>query len=291
MNVMHESALLQNYLLVGAALFSHRPGRFLEPAQHDRDVPLRRDDAAGRVGQPGGLGPLAQRLGRPDAGDLHSHRGGLRGGHRLGARSDAVPAPRRRWTSPPGTICAKTICRPMSITSCRKSSEPQPQWPQLTPAGIEPEIDEEEITHRSTCNTRDEVRGRVQRTTDHGRRTRLNAQPNRLTADAHPGLPAGGVSAAGVFRPGVRQVSHLPVVLAFAASFALSVMLLFQVQSEIKNPPAEGSARSIGYEHICTLWTWASVQNAYAQRAAPRAPAAIEPSRSFDITCRCGPIR
>jgi NADH-quinone oxidoreductase subunit K len=27
--------------------------------------------------------------------------------------------------------------------------EPQPQWPELTPAGLEPQIDEEEITHRS----------------------------------------------------------------------------------------------------------------------------------------------
>ncbi len=28
-------------------------------------------------------------------------------------------------------------------------SEPQQHWPELTPAGIEPKIDEEEITHRS----------------------------------------------------------------------------------------------------------------------------------------------
>lgn len=27
--------------------------------------------------------------------------------------------------------------------------EPQQQWPELTPAGLEPQIDEEEITHRS----------------------------------------------------------------------------------------------------------------------------------------------
>jgi NADH-quinone oxidoreductase subunit K len=27
--------------------------------------------------------------------------------------------------------------------------EPQPQWPELTPAGLEPQIDEDEITHRS----------------------------------------------------------------------------------------------------------------------------------------------
>ncbi|MCC7086710.1 MAG: NADH-quinone oxidoreductase subunit NuoK [Pirellulales bacterium] len=28
-------------------------------------------------------------------------------------------------------------------------AEPQPRWPELTPAGVEPKIDEEEITHRS----------------------------------------------------------------------------------------------------------------------------------------------
>ncbi len=28
-------------------------------------------------------------------------------------------------------------------------AEPQPQWPHLTPSGIEPKADEEEITHRS----------------------------------------------------------------------------------------------------------------------------------------------
>jgi NADH-quinone oxidoreductase subunit K len=28
-------------------------------------------------------------------------------------------------------------------------SEPQPQWPVLTPAGVEPKVDEEEETHRS----------------------------------------------------------------------------------------------------------------------------------------------
>jgi NADH-quinone oxidoreductase subunit K len=27
--------------------------------------------------------------------------------------------------------------------------EPQPQWPELTPAGLEPQVDEAEITHRS----------------------------------------------------------------------------------------------------------------------------------------------
>ena len=37
----------------------HRPGRLPQPPQYDRHVPLRRDDAAGRVGQPSGLGSIS----------------------------------------------------------------------------------------------------------------------------------------------------------------------------------------------------------------------------------------
>ncbi len=87
------------------------------------------------------------------------------------------------------------------------------------------------------------------------------------------------------------KLSHLPVILAFAASFALSVMLLFQVQTEIKNPPAEKSTKSIGYEHICTLWTWASVQNAYSQRAAPACRWLSNRRAASTSPSRCEPIR
>ena len=50
------------------AAVRHRPGRLPHPAEHDRHVPRGRDDAARRLGQPRRLGPLPQRLGRPDAG-------------------------------------------------------------------------------------------------------------------------------------------------------------------------------------------------------------------------------
>ncbi len=113
--------LLHNYLIVGALLFRHRPGRLPQPAEHDRDVPVGRDDAARRVAQPGRLGPLSQRLGRPDAGDLHPRRGGLRSGHRAGPGADAVPTQRQRWTSPSGTTCAKPISRRSSTSRCPRT--------------------------------------------------------------------------------------------------------------------------------------------------------------------------
>ena len=89
------------------------------------------------------------------------------------------------------------------------------------------------------------------------------------------------------------KLSHLPVVLAFGASFVLSVMLLFDVQAEIKQQAggenaagAQAAKKTIGYEHVCTLWTWACVQDAYNQQPANSAPmpAALGASRSFDIT-------
>ena len=81
----------------------HRADRLSEPAEHDRHVPLGRDDAARRVGEPGGLGPVSQRLRRPDAGDLHHCRGGLRGGHRPGPGADAVSNAAASSTSPSGS--------------------------------------------------------------------------------------------------------------------------------------------------------------------------------------------
>ena len=80
----HEIALLNNYLIVGAMLFGIGTDRLPEPAEHDRHVPLGRDHAARRVAEPGGLEPVSQRFRRPDAGDVHHCRGGLRGGHRPG---------------------------------------------------------------------------------------------------------------------------------------------------------------------------------------------------------------
>ena len=86
---MNEAGPAAKLLDRRGAAVRHRPGRLLQPAEHDRDVPLGRDDAARRFGQPGGLGPFSQRLGRPDARDFHPDRRGLRSGDRPGRRADA----------------------------------------------------------------------------------------------------------------------------------------------------------------------------------------------------------
>ena len=138
---MNEISLLYNYLVVGGVLFALGPGRLSRPAEHDRHVPLRRDDAARRLAQPRRLGAAitAQRLGRPDAGDLHPHRRGLRGGDRAGPGPDARPADAASSISPPGRTCARKASRPYRRSRrCPKSATEDRVWPQLTPAGIEP---------------------------------------------------------------------------------------------------------------------------------------------------------
>ena len=55
-----------------------------------------------------------------------------------------------RSTSPSGSSCARRISRRTSIANVPgDADEPAVEWPKLTPAGIEPEPDLEEISHRT----------------------------------------------------------------------------------------------------------------------------------------------
>ena len=55
----------------------------------------------------------------------------------------------------------------------------------------------------------------------------------------------------------LRTRSHLPVVLAMAASCVASVLLVFAVERDRLAP--SGAEKPIGYQKTVTLWTWASV--------------------------------
>ena len=132
------------------AAVRHRPGRLLQPAQHDRDVPLGRDDAARRV-----VSLVAW-------GRYHNDWGGqmlvifiltvaaceaaialavvLTLVPRSGSLDIAVWQQSARG-QPAG------LCRPRP--GRRAARSPRPSGPTLTPAGIEPEHDLEEVTHRT----------------------------------------------------------------------------------------------------------------------------------------------
>src|SRR5262249_18340355 len=95
---------------------------------------------------------------------------------------------------------------------------------------------------------------------------------------------------------GVR--AHWPVVLAFASSFVLSVPLLLSVQDEANKSASASQPASVGFEHICTLWTWADVEDAYAIRPS-QAPTSPKPQAqaarsalpfNIDITLRADPL-
>ncbi len=77
-----------------------------------------------------------------------------------------------------------------------------------------------------------------------------------------PALPLAAFALLAVFGRALGSRSHLPVVLAFAGSFVLSVMLLMNVQQKLSEPVSSGQTQ-IGYEHVYTLWTWADVNDAY----------------------------
>src|SRR5262245_24987861 len=80
-----------------------------------------------------------------------------------------------------------------------------------------------------------------------------------------PALPLAAFLVLVLFGRALGPRSHWPVVAGFAGSCVLSLMLLLQVQGEIKSTSEAGSETtgSVGYEHTVTLWRWAEVQNAY----------------------------
>jgi NADH-quinone oxidoreductase subunit L len=78
-----------------------------------------------------------------------------------------------------------------------------------------------------------------------------------------PGLPLAAAVICGIFGPKVlKNHSHWPVILAFAGSFICSLLLLRDVYENQRQAEKTGSMAA-GYEHVTTLWTWASVPNAY----------------------------
>jgi NADH-quinone oxidoreductase subunit L len=110
-----------------------------------------------------------------------------------------------------------------------------------------------------------------------------------------PALPLAGFLLLAFFGRAIGTRSHWPVVLAFAGSFVLSVPLLLRVEREASAMASDQNA--VGYEHICTLWTWADVQDAYSLQGsqAPhqtpdnQTPRPALPFR-IDITLRADPL-
>ncbi|HZZ30063.1 MAG TPA: NADH-quinone oxidoreductase subunit L [Pirellulales bacterium] len=110
-----------------------------------------------------------------------------------------------------------------------------------------------------------------------------------------PALPLAAFLLLAFFGRGFGRLSHWPVVLAFAGSFALSLPLLFSVQAQ-SSESLNGGQGHIGYEHVYTLWTWADVNNAYTPRPAmansSSVPVVTEAPHNFtiDVTLRADPL-
>lgn len=101
----------------------------------------------------------------------------------------------------------------------------------------------------------------------------------------------------------LKQHSHLPAVAAMTSSFVLSIALLTTVNSRVNQHDetviAEEAAHGqhsddpIPYEHIYTLWTWASVPGALDATTAPEVEGGSSPvPYNFDvsITLRSDPL-
>ncbi len=125
MNAMHESALLQNSLLLGAALFSIGLVGFLSRRNMIVMFLCAEMMLQGVSISLVAWGRWHNNWDGQVLGDFYSHRRGLRSGHRLGVVSDAVPAPRRFGYRRLGRSCAKAIarlCRSRTAGSCRAAA-------------------------------------------------------------------------------------------------------------------------------------------------------------------------
>jgi NADH-quinone oxidoreductase subunit L len=74
--------------------------------------------------------------------------------------------------------------------------------------------------------------------------------------------------------------SHLPIVLAIAASFVCSLLLLLDVRA------GRPSGGEVAFEHVFTVWTWADVDNAYS----PERPLAANSQSEAPKMSAAGPF-
>jgi NADH-quinone oxidoreductase subunit L len=78
-----------------------------------------------------------------------------------------------------------------------------------------------------------------------------------------PALPlAATLLTAALGKRVLRGRSHLPVVLALAISCAASVLLVFAVEHGREQAARDGAEKTVGYEKVFSLWTWADVKDA-----------------------------
>lgn len=107
-----------------------------------------------------------------------------------------------------------------------------------------------------------------------------------------PAMPLAGALVAAVLGKRVlRQRSHIPVVTGIGLAFLLSVVLLARVRTEANRAEQSPLTKiTLGYEQIVTLWSWATVDQAYSHPT-PGQPTP-PPWRDFrvDIALRADPL-
>jgi NADH-quinone oxidoreductase subunit L len=105
----------------------------------------------------------------------------------------------------------------------------------------------------------------------------------------------------------LKERSHIPVVVALAASFLLSLVLLFRVAGLSEQASAHdhdhdhaaahehAADAAVGFEKVVNVWTWASIDDVYEppQSAGKSNTAAIAPAKAnfrVDIALRADPL-
>ena len=92
-----------------------------------------------------------------------------------------------------------------------------------------------------------------------------------------PALPLAGAIFVAALGRWLGGRSHLPIVLAIAASFVCSLLLLLDVRA------SKAPSGAVAYEHLFTVWTWADVEDAYSPDEPPAGQSAVAPADSFDF--------
>ncbi len=100
-----------------------------------------------------------------------------------------------------------------------------------------------------------------------------------------PALPLAAFLLLLFFGKAIGRFSHVPVILAFAGSAAMSIVLLLEVQKAAD----QKDDKQIGYERVVTLWTWADVDDAYTPSATTANPGTPH-SFNIEIALRADPL-